>query len=50
MEKGCGRGRHEGTNGEQDRKGFYQVTLRRVRATILAVGKQKAIHIRSVCM
>jgi len=35
---------------KQDRKYTYDVTLRRVRATIFAVEKQKVLHILSVCL
>jgi len=28
----------------------YNVTMRRVRATIVAVGKQRILHILSVCL
>ena len=35
---------------EQDRQCTYNVKLQRVRATIVAVGKQNILHILSVCL
>jgi hypothetical protein len=35
---------------EKDRQYMYNVTLRRVRATTVAVEKQKVLHILSVCL
>ena len=35
---------------EQDRQGTYNVVLRRVRVTIVVVGKQTLLHIMSVCL
>jgi len=34
---------------KQDRKCTYNVTLRRVRVTIVTVEKQEVLHIQSVC-
>jgi len=35
---------------KEDRPSTYNVTLRRLRATIVAVEKQQVLHIRSVCL
>ena len=37
-------------NSQQDRQCTYNVTIRRVRATIVAAEKQKVLHILSVCL
>jgi hypothetical protein len=37
-------------NHEQDRQCTYHVTLRRVRATIAAVEKQKLLHTLCLCL
>jgi len=34
----------------QDRQGTYNVTMRRVRATIVEVEKRKVLHILRVCL
>jgi hypothetical protein len=39
-----------GKCGKQKRKRMYNVTLRRVRATTVAVEKQYILHILSVCL
>jgi len=38
------------TRTKQDRQYTYKVTFRRVRATFVAVEKQKILHILSVCV